>query len=654
MSGTTIAAVHAAVFVVVAIVGFCEIVRARYFIAAIVAVLLATALPTTAKADFTIDYVGNSFDVSECPNDYPSNCVNPSSANIIFTISFSGDIPPAFTGSIGNTPGVQANGISYIDGSISGSGYTFQLPLQNSALPSSQQQPSYVSVSFVNGKITYWTVEGRNNQYTSSGFCGGATSYIASFNNVANSGTFDSIYYYLSCNDSTSPPIGTLLSGTDFNPGTISISGVTSPPTASNEKATTPANTAVAIDLTAGASGGPTSAALVGTPLGGTVSIKGTTATFTPTASCNTATPCSFQFTLSNAAGQVSNTAIATITTPPHIMFNGVDVTKYPLKAVAVVGQPISLSVDQPTTPTKPLAWQVPGSTIRSYVVSPECPTQILDPAPQIPPPCTGVVTPTDATDWANAKTSFYWIAPVTKQVVSYSYTLSDGTPAAPVSVTFTVEGPTNPTLVNPQLGHPVLELDKKHEGGMLLEFGGIRAAHVLGNNVGILLPPAATPPADYSGRFSWAQLLLTNTRISPFSKSGKLYTLTCSLPVGLDNTYPDKDILTDGKTAYDRPQIGLASVDTAASWLFQAQTYLLWRADTNKVPGAIPVPLGYEFWSFQINAAKDKTTHAWSAVYKASGQFIPNLSYPQWQVVDINGQTFDVSGHKICNETLK
>jgi large repetitive protein len=82
-----------------------------------------------------------------------------------------------------------------------------------------------------------------------------------------------------------------------------------------NETAATTANTPVTIDLTAGASGNPTSAALVGTPTGGTVTgFPATTVTFTPTTGFSGTA--SFQFTFANASG-TSNSATATITVTP-------------------------------------------------------------------------------------------------------------------------------------------------------------------------------------------------------------------------------------------------------------------------------------------------------------------------------------------------
>ena len=90
-----------------------------------------------------------------------------------------------------------------------------------------------------------------------------------------------------------------------------------SAPVAVNETASTAYNTGAQVNLNAGATGSPTSATVVGTPSGGTVTLNGLTATFTPNAGFSGSG--SFQFTLSNAGG-ASNTATAMVTVgaPPQ------------------------------------------------------------------------------------------------------------------------------------------------------------------------------------------------------------------------------------------------------------------------------------------------------------------------------------------------
>jgi YVTN family beta-propeller protein len=120
------------------------------------------------------------------------------------------------------------------------------------------------------------------------------------------------------------------------------------PPVAVNESAATTANTPVTINLAAGASGNPTSAALVGTPVGGTVTgFPATKVTFTPAAGFSGTA--SFQFTLANASGTPSNTATATITVTPPPPPVAVDETASTTAGVPVT---IDLSAGASGTPT--------------------------------------------------------------------------------------------------------------------------------------------------------------------------------------------------------------------------------------------------------------------------------------------------------------
>ncbi|MGH6848551.1 MAG: Ig-like domain-containing protein, partial [Methylocella sp.] len=136
-----------------------------------------------------------------------------------------------------------------------------------------------------------------------------------------------------------------------------------SPPVAVNETKTTPANTPVTIDLSVGATGNPTSAALVGTPVGGTVAdFPATTVTFTPTTGFSGTA--SFQFTLANAFG-TSNTATATITVappPPPVAVNETATTN------AGVPVPIDLKIGATGNPTSAALVGTPvGGTVAGF-----------------------------------------------------------------------------------------------------------------------------------------------------------------------------------------------------------------------------------------------------------------------------------------------
>ncbi len=146
------------------------------------------------------------------------------------------------------------------------------------------------------------------------------------------------------------------------NPAVSSISVGPPPPVAANETAVAQPGVGVAIDLTAGSSGGPTSAALAGTPVGGTVTgFPGTDVTFTPAAGF--AGRASFKFTLANAGG-ASHTATATVTVlpPPPIAANET--------AVAAANAPIDIDLTAGSTgsPTSAALVGTPvGGTVTGF-----------------------------------------------------------------------------------------------------------------------------------------------------------------------------------------------------------------------------------------------------------------------------------------------
>ena len=99
--------------------------------------------------------------------------------------------------------------------------------------------------------------------------------------------------------------------GGTSNTATASVTVSPYAPVSANETASTQNKTPVSINLLGGSTGGATSAALVGSPRGGTVTgFPSTTVTFTPTGSFSS--PWGFQFTLGSQFGS-SNTSTATI-----------------------------------------------------------------------------------------------------------------------------------------------------------------------------------------------------------------------------------------------------------------------------------------------------------------------------------------------------
>ncbi len=113
------------------------------------------------------------------------------------------------------------------------------------------------------------------------------------------------------------------------------------PPTAANESYTTPAKTALTIDLAIGSTGSPASDAVVSEPKGGAVSLISNTtkAIFTPSASFSGTT--SFQYNLINSGG-TSNTATITINVLPS--------------------PPVAVSSKESTKKNTPLTFTLPSS----------------------------------------------------------------------------------------------------------------------------------------------------------------------------------------------------------------------------------------------------------------------------------------------------
>lgn len=292
------------------------VIRAVLFLFAAMAVF--GAVPQKAKADGNIVYQGIPLNTLDCVYSSVQTCTNYGPATITVTISFSGSISSSFSGILTNDPNNQTGAVIFKGGNISAGGLTIPLTFRDITIPDVQNTSS-IAVDIVNGEITAWNIQ----SYAYNCGIDNVDGSIIATANGEGGGLGESFANYITCPNP--PAVYEVISGASlFNASlgswTIVSTGGT-PPTAANETAATPENVAVTLDLTAGASGSPTSAALVGTPVGGTVSgFPGTTVTFTPTAGFAGAG--SFQFTLSNGNG-ASNTATATITvTAPPVAVN--------------------------------------------------------------------------------------------------------------------------------------------------------------------------------------------------------------------------------------------------------------------------------------------------------------------------------------------
>jgi YVTN family beta-propeller protein len=401
-------------------------------------------------------------------------------------------------------------------------------------------------------------------------------------------------------------------------------------PVAMDEFLSTKRNTAVSIDLTAGASGSPASAALVGTAVDGTVmGFPGTTVTFTPTKGFTGTV--NFQFTLANVNG-TSNIAIATIIVgappSPHIFFGANDITGT-IQPV-VVGQPIQLATQPPPYPGQTQSWTLNvAAIVGGFSVSTDtCPTQVTSPPPSPPPRCTGSVKTLITSDFITPVTPlFYWVKPGSYRVV-YKYTLTDGTRGS-ADASFTVEGPTAATIT-PWLGGTAV-IRTSVNGPPTLDFGGLQYTDPFTSFTyifGIGFTPDATNAAG--GRFLWIQTIREDTVVRRAKILGTLTTIACLSTIGLDSTYPYVAIIPDGKTtAVDIPEISLVSPNFEVTRTFKATMYLLWKTTT--VANSIPVPLEYVDWEFEGTATNK--TGVWSVSrFKPSPLVFHNRAvYPQW-----------------------
>jgi hypothetical protein len=427
--------------------------------------------------------------------------------------------------------------------------------------------------------------------------------------------------------------------------GTWTLVAANPPPVAVNESVATKKNTALSIDLTAGASGNPTSTALVGTPANGSVSgFPATTVTFTPTKGFTGAA--NFQFTLSNAGG-TSNTATASIIVgpppSPEIFANGVNITGSTTTnpALAVVGQPIQLTATPSRQPGQTQVWNgIPQKAIvGGFSGFDRCPNPNPpnDNLPPPLPPCTGTVTALKMSDFqAQTPPLFYWTVPGT-YTITYKYALSDGTTSS-ATATFAVVGPTSPIIDIPAVG----ALQPIPRGGTSLAYSGIT-----------FTASATLPPNSFVGTFLWVQLLKNSTIDESFTD---MPNVTCLAGPGLDNSSPALDNTYPfkfGPSTSDAPILKLFPDGVQTKWTFKAVMYLMWQPTNypsgGSLSGAIPVPIGYVSWGF--NGAAKQKNGVWSLGSATSPS--PNIkydsqNYPEWSALVVNGNK--LASTTVCN----
>jgi hypothetical protein len=568
-------------------------------------------VPQQTWAQLTYNYVGNEIFQN----------FSPFASEGIITGSVTFNVPVGFTG--------QAIGASC---TLTAIGQTIVLP------NCSSQNGGADNFTFNNGQITQWslvvpaaTIAITTQSGGHFGEPGGAGPPI--FEDVV--GTY------------SNPPCSPSGCGNTNDPGTWTVASTTPPPVAVNESAATTQNIPISIDLTTGASGNPTSAAQVGTAVGGSVTgFPATTVTFTPTTGF-TGTG-SFQFSLANVGGP-SNTAMASIMvgpsmTSPDIIFNGakkITGTTSTNPVQVVVGQQIRLSA---MPPGQPLSWTLSDSTsnlswvqkaVGGFMPLSTClsapPYGSSPPPPQPPfPDCTGMATPLTVSGFTTTAMTppFYWVWPGI-YTVTYNYV-----GGSPVTATFKVEGPSS-TTVDVTAGSVKIDLDHPRQ----LEFQGPTLAIPPYRN-GIVLRPHVTAPKDYNGQFQWVQIILEDSWVYDYLNNP---TPPCDVGSGLDTYYPYNNVLPADGTEVDSPILAPNSAHSTVDWMFRAITYLMWQPNVSGT--TIPVPLGTVSWGFHADGERFlvlfwRSTSSMLLPNNKQPQFIPSdpsvlqtdTLYPKWQ----------------------
>jgi hypothetical protein len=394
--------------------------------------------------------------------------------------------------------------------------------------------------------------------------------------------------------------------------------------TAANQFSTTSLNAPISIDLTAQYLGTyPTGAALVGTPVGGTVAgFPGTTVVFTPTAGFSGAA--SFQFAL-NSPGVTSNTATAGITVscsaaaaaaltptggqcspPPHIYFGGVDVTGTTTTVAA--GQPINVTA-QPAGTGVSHPWSVLDSTgADAKIIGGYTPTSSNFQS--------GVTTkPTGTNNSAN----FYFYIPG-QYTITYTYLQKNGQETASTAA-FSVSPLPIPS-VQVTYGTPNENwIYSPNPNQLEMGFGNASS--------GLKGITFSTPTDSGNGSYIWVQILQLD-RVNYYSNG--VLTSTCKSTTGLDAGKPAQYPYDKGPETWDIPGVGLFSTNDKVTRSFAAQMYLEWISNEGY---SIPVPLGSVTWGFSESSHLDPNALlGWSTplVRQHPTFFIAGVQYPLWR----------------------
>jgi hypothetical protein len=323
----------------------------------------------------------------------------------------------------------------------------------------------------------------------------------------------------------------------------------------------------------------------------------------------------------------VSTVTVSGPITPPktpHIFFfdsakgKFFDVTNSTVPVVA--GEPIYLFAIPAGNPTQPKAWNVPGSTVGAFLLTPR-------PAPTLGPSCAEITNPVPGCaeiampDFARESTRFYWTEPGTYDL---SYRSSSGS----ATTSFYVAEPTSVEVTASAKGPATIGDDPiSHALKSVLFWGNYP------NAGGVTFSATAVQPTQQSGQFRWVQVISQNDLVH---KSLTGVSLNCPFGVGLDNYFfyqepgAIKDYFVD-----DNPYFSLDLTDATTTRMMQAKMFLLWQATMND---SIPITLGYTEW--RVTYGVDHTTNPqepWSVFGTgATFPFEKTSVYPTWtSVVD-------------------
>ena len=317
--------------------------------------------------------------------------------------------------------------------------------------------------------------------------------------------------------------------------------------------------------------------------------VNGSTITATYQVTCSTSVG-SQNLTVSFAgvdggSGAASNAWPVSVTLPqpaaPSILLGGQSISG---TQSVVVGQQIALSAS-PSAPSctsiSSQQWSIPpGTAVGGYAASTS----------------SGSVTALPSN--AASSYTFYWVYPGNSLNMTYQYSISGGGSSvnSPVATaTFNVAGPSGGTMTSTPYSHlTIASLSSCVRNGQTVPAGPWL---VYGSLTGDCLNQSGSPgisfgtPTGYSnssgGSFLVVQLVASDALTGSFSATHS----------GLDFSYPYPG---SPPPTNDAPLTQLLPTYTTLSRSFDATMFLMWQSASTP---SIPVPLGYQRWSFSGSA---------------------------------------------------